>query len=80
MASKAAQIDAIKRFHTVDTLEDHLVDGGFGSGLMESVVGHSHTTEFRIHALSAAVCGTVSTQNTLNALGGLGDMPPASEG
>jgi transketolase len=77
MGCKAGQMDAARQFQAVETLEDHLLDGGFGSWLMESVVGHAHTTQLRVHALSSAVCGTVGSQNTLNALGGLGDTPTA---
>ena len=77
MASKTMQIDKAKKFHTVETLEDHLIDGGFGSWLMESIMGNSHTTKLRVHALSSDVCGTVGSQNMLNALGGLGDVPAA---
>jgi transketolase len=78
MGSKTAQMEAIKGFASVETLEDHLVDGGFGSWLMESVLGNPHNTaQLRVHALSAAVCGTVGSQNMLNALGGLGDTPSA---
>ena len=35
MSSKAEQIDAAQAFGRVETLEDHLLDGGFGSWLME---------------------------------------------
>ncbi len=77
MGSKAAQMDAMAGFRAVETLEDHLMDGGFGSWLMESVMGQTHATQLRVHALSSAVCGTVGSQNTLNTLGGLGDTPRA---
>lgn len=80
MKSKAVQLDVTRHFHTVETLEDHLLDGGFGSWLMESVVGRGSaapTTQLRVHALSPDVCGTVGSQSMLNALGGLGDTPPA---
>lgn len=75
MASKSSQPAAVQPFELVETLEDHLVDGGFGSWLMEAVVGQSSvTTRLQVHALSQVVCGTVGSQATLNALGGLG--PP----
>jgi transketolase len=77
MGSKAAQMDTVARFSAVETLEDHLMDGGFGSWLMESVMGQAPATQLRVHALSSAVCGTVGSQNMLNTLGGLGDTPRA---
>ena len=77
MASKAQQIAAVQRFTSVETLEDHLLDGGFGSWLMESVVGRPGVdTRIKVHALSSSVCGTVGSQNMLNAIGGLGLQPP----
>ncbi len=72
MSSKARQLKAAQLFHRVETLEDHLEDGGFGSWLMESLVGKPGVrTQLQIHALSSDVCGTVGSQNTLNAIGGL---------
>jgi transketolase len=76
MGCKAQQIAAIQAFASVETLEDHLRDGGFGSWLMEAVVGQpAFNTRLRAHTLSSAVCGTVGSQNMLNALGGLGPAP-----
>ena len=76
MASKTQQASAVQAFTTVETLEDHLMDGGFGSWLMESVVGQPGVdTRIKVHALSSAVCGTVGSQNTLNAVGGMGMVP-----
>lgn len=76
MACKPGQLAAMRPFDAVETLEDHLIDGGFGSWLMESVVGLPHlTTRLRPHALSSTVCGTVGSQAMLNALGGLGMTP-----
>ncbi len=72
MASKARQLLAAQPFGQVETLEDHLQDGGFGSWLMESLIGKPGcNTTLQTHALSADVCGTVGSQNTLNAIGGL---------
>lgn len=76
MASKTRQIAAIQSFDLVETVEDHLLDGGFGSWLMEATVGQPGLdTRLRPHALSSAVCGTVGSQRVLNALGGLGLVP-----
>jgi transketolase len=77
MASKAKQVAAVQPFTIVETLEDHLLDGGFGSWMMESVVGQPGVdTRVKVHALSSAVCGTVGSQQTLNAIGGLPPSPP----
>lgn len=77
MASKIEQVTAIHGFDLIETLEDHLRDGGFGSWLMEAVSDQlKPNTQLISHALSPAVCGTVGSQDTLNTLGGLGLKPP----
>jgi transketolase len=76
MSSKPQQAANAQPFAMVETLEDHLLDGGFGSWLMESMLGQPDVrTRLQVHALSSAVCGTVGSQNTLNALGGLPKTP-----
>lgn len=72
MDCKKLQGPQIQRFNEVHTLEDHLVDGGFGSWLLEA--GNATPTlnnRIAVHALSPEVCGTVGSQDTLNRLGGL---------
>ncbi len=72
MGSKAAQASQVARFASVTTLEDHLRDGGFGSWLMEAVAdGRGDTRALAARALDPRVCGTVGSQATLNAYGGL---------
>ncbi|MEO5866808.1 MAG: hypothetical protein ABIS14_02995, partial [Sphingomonas sp.] len=72
MASKSRQSEAVARHARVETLEDHLLDGGFGSWMMEAVVGRGDLAG-RISpiALDSTVCGMVGAQATLNRLGGL---------
>jgi transketolase len=72
MSSKPDQITNLQRFDTVVTLEDHLIDGGFGSWLMESV-SESPSLAGRVipKALTKDVCSTVGSQSTLNILGKL---------
>lgn len=75
MADKAAQIEQVARYREVVTLEDHLIDGGFGSWMMEAVnPAPGLLARIRPIALDAAVCGTVGSQTMLNRLGGL--TPP----
>ncbi len=71
MASKPAQAAQVARHPQTVTLEDHLADGGFGSWLFEAVVHDGLAGRLAPIALSADVCGTVATQETLNRLGGL---------
>lgn len=75
MAEKAVQAEQVARHREIVTLEDHLIDGGFGSWLMESVVSQPElTSKIRPIALDAVVCSTVGSQTMLNRLGGL--TPP----
>lgn len=75
MEDKAAQAEPLREHYQVITVEDHLLDGGFGSWLLES-----KNLDSTIHcsiecvALDPVVCESVGSQSTLNALGGLGAM------
>ena len=75
MAAKRQQAAQCAPWREVMTLEDHLLDGGFGSWMLEAqalAAGQgAATTRITPRALDAAVCGTVGSQATLNRLGGL---------
>lgn len=72
MESKSLQVNQLKNFSSVTTVEDHLLDGGFGSWLMESCISEPDLlSRIRIKALDAKVCGMVGKQSTLNEQGGL---------
>lgn len=72
LAAKAQQADQLARYVQLTTLEDHLLDGGFGSWMMEAVSSAPALLgRLRPRALDASVCGMVATQTTLNRLGGL---------
>lgn len=72
MADKVIQGDALKAFDEIITVEDHLLDGGFGSWMLEA---KSLATDvnciLRLKALNPKVCGNIGSQATLNMLGGL---------
>lgn len=71
MSTKAAQARKIARLDEVVTLEDHLLDGGFGSWMAEGLIGTPESARLRSIALSEQVCDVVAAQATLNRLGGL---------
>lgn len=72
MKVKAMQVQQIENFSTIVTVEDHLMDGGFGSWLLESAISQPDLLpHIRIKALNSKVCGMVAKQSTLNAEGGL---------
>jgi transketolase len=72
MGTKAAQRDQAMPFELLMTIEDHLVDGGFGSWVNEALASSTHPIRpSRAIGLDSSVCGKVGTQNTLNSLGGL---------
>ncbi len=72
MASKSSQASQLLRCKSVTTLEDHLIDAGFGSWMCEAAMGSSGlVSRIKNIALSAVVCDSVASQKTLNKLGGL---------
>ena len=72
MKVKAIQAQQIENYSAIVTVEDHLMDGGFGSWLLESVVSQPKLLpRIRIKSLDAKVLGMVAKQSTLNAEGGL---------
>jgi transketolase len=70
---KQAQVAQVAELSNIETVEDHLIDGGFGSWLLEALVANSNdiSTKLNIRALDPSVCGTVGKQETLNRFGGL---------
>lgn len=79
MDCKVDQGSMLARFDSVITLEDHLLDGGFGSWLLEaSALGASSKCKIHPIALKPEVCGTVGSQSCLNAFGGLSATNSAS--
>ncbi len=72
MKAKDAQARQVEDFATVITVEDHLMDGGFGSWLLEATsIQPNLLARIKIKALDSKVCGMVGKQSTLNAEGGL---------
>lgn len=72
MATKAYQAELVSKFDSVVTVEDHLLDGGMGSWMLESLTQKSELlARVRHVALSSDVCGMVGRQATLNNVGGL---------
>jgi transketolase len=72
MADKLKQAGNLRDRSEVLTIEDHLIDGGFGSWLLEARASDTALDCIISNiALSSEVCGTVGSQSTLNQLGGL---------
>lgn len=72
MASKTLQQAQVLSFDSIVTVEDHLVDGGFGSWLIEALPHNSPLrSRVEIKGLNPIVCGTVGSQKALNELGGI---------
>jgi transketolase len=54
------------------TVEDHLIDGGFTSWMLESLIEHPNLiSKIRSRSLRPEVCAAVASQNELHCLGGL---------
>jgi transketolase len=71
MAAKATQASRAESLEEIVTLEDHLLDGGFGSWMAEGLIGTPAVARLRPIALSETVCDMVASQATLNRIGGL---------
>ena len=70
---KALQPSQIEQWAVVETAEDHLLDGGFGSWLMEATVTSAPELLGRIRprGIPSALCGVVGSQDELMNLAGL---------
>ena len=74
MSSKSHQASEVCKWSDVITLEDHLIDGGFGSWLMESLILKPELiSRLQIKGLNSIVCGMVGSQETLISASGLVD-------
>lgn len=72
MKTKETQARQVEQFENVITVEDHLMDGGFGSWLMEAIsIRPDLLARIKIKSLDSKVCGMVAKQSTMNAQGGL---------
>jgi transketolase len=72
MSGKSLQAEQVSQWDSLTTIEDHLIDAGFGSWMLESLQTRRELLHrVRLHALDPKVCGLVGTQSGLNSLGGL---------
>jgi transketolase len=80
MKTKPLQSFQLTQFANIVTVEDHLLDGGFGSWNLEcnNILPHSNT-RIKIKGLSSEVCGMVAKQIVLNEVGGLKNLIPSMD-
>jgi len=72
MNFKPQQINQVDLYQEVVAMEDHLIDGGFGSWLLESLVESKElVSRVRLKGLPASVCGMVGKQSALLERSGL---------
>lgn len=65
-ASKAKQAGQVGSTQSVVTMEDHLLDGGFGAWLLESVANEAGLIQrIRIRGFDPVVCGKVGSEARL---------------
>jgi transketolase len=70
MSTKVSQLNAVKNWKEVVTVEDHLQDAGFGSWMCEALIENSELmTRIKIKALNPKICGMVGQQKMLNETG-----------
>jgi transketolase len=71
-ATKEMQPEQVRATQRLITVEDHLLDGGFGAWLLEAVANEGGLSErIGIRGLDPVVCGAVGSQAALNVVGGL---------
>lgn len=74
MKMKETQAQQVEKFASVITVEDHLMDGGFGSWLLEATsIRPDLLSRIKIKSLDSKVCGMVAKQSIMNEQGGLTD-------
>jgi transketolase len=67
MKSKTHQLSQVNQFDRIITVEDHLLDAGFGAWMMEACSNNrNYLARINIRALNEAVCGMVGRQDVLN--------------
>lgn len=72
MKWKSLQQQQVLLWREITAVEDHLMDGGFGSWMMESLVPNTGLIQrLSLKNLDSSILGAVGKQETLNALGGL---------
>lgn len=65
MASKKTFVESLDGFEEIVTLEDHLIDGGFGSWVLEAFMEHRIKTNVRAYGLKSDVAGEVASEMAL---------------
>ncbi len=63
--SKSSQQNQIDKFERIVTVEDHLIDGGFGSWVRESIVKQSSHIKIKNLALNKNIIGSVGSEDYL---------------
>ncbi len=75
MKSKIKQAELVENWERVITLEDHLLDAGFGSWFLESLNRRPDLiVRILMKGLDSSVCGMVAKQQSLNDAAGLLDF------
>ena len=70
--NRLTQVQKFREYKSITSVEDHLIDGGFGSWLLECLPAKTGLRDkLDIRALNSDVCGMVGDQNYLHTLGGL---------
>ena len=70
-ATKQSHYKQLTQYDKITTIEDHLIDGGFGSYIAEIIHTSDLSIDLNILALDPKVCGAVASEKALHALGGL---------
>lgn len=61
-------------YQRIITIEDHLMDGGFGSWVLESLVGTNHASKVHIKSLPLHMVGKVGREDHMHEIANLFDI------
>lgn len=64
----------IEQFDEITVIEDHLLDGGFCSWILECLIGTQHISKIKSKALLTKAIGLVGTESYLHEASGLFDI------
>lgn len=71
MSAEIGSIKDIFEYERIIVVEDHLIECGFGSWILEIVNRNNYKSEIILLGLESNISGLVGSQKTLNTLGGL---------
>ena len=74
MSCRTPILDWVKNFQVIYVVEDHLLDGGFTSWILECLVGTPDISKIRFSCLSNSTIGYVASEDLIHSKAGIYDL------